>query len=293
MSRRLLAIINPISGRGKAGNTRAHFEKLAKLTNTEIVVTETTRAGDARDFAAKANTDGFDGVFAVGGDGTINEVVNGLGPNGLPLAVIPRGTGNVLAKELRSPKSPLGYTEALKDWQIRKRDLGRTSDGRLFTCFVGAGFDGQCTKAFEERKGSIRMMQYLPIMYRAIGKSFFGSLRVKTEDSDTKNHGYILVAISPCYGGPLQIVKNADPTDGQFDILTVNKKLSRFGMLALFARAFFRTVHRSKTVSTVQAKTANIQATEEVPIQIDGDFAGYLPISCEIIPNGFSYIKVG
>lgn len=288
----MLAIINPISGLGKAGNTRTQFEKLAESSRTEITVKETTRAGDAREFADKAASEGFDGVFAVGGDGTINEVVNGLGPNGLPLAIIPRGTGNVLAKELHAPKSPLGYVNALKNWNIKKRDLGRTDSGRLFTCFVGAGFDGQCTKAFEERKGSIRMMQYLPIMYRAIGKSFFSSLHVKTEFTDTDKHGYVLIAISPCYGGPLQIVKHADPKDGQFDILTVNKKLSRIGMIALFARAFFRTVHRSKAVSIVQAKTASIEATEKVPIQIDGDFAGFLPVSCKIIPDSFNYLSV-
>ncbi|MHC4841660.1 MAG: diacylglycerol/lipid kinase family protein, partial [Planctomycetota bacterium] len=250
MSRRLLAIINPISGKGKAGNTRAQFEKLAEASRTEIAVKETSRAGDAREFADKAAPEGFDGVFAVGGDGTINEVVNGLGANGLPLAIIPRGTGNVLAKELKAPKSPLGYADALKDWNVKKRDLGRTDTGRLFTCFVGAGFDGQCTKAFEERKGSIRMVQYVPIMWRAIGKSFFSSIKIGDQaDEESTPIGYALVAISPCYGGPLQIVKHADPTDGQFDVLTVNRKLSFFGMLRLISRAFFRTLHRSKSVT--------------------------------------------
>ncbi|MDC1142066.1 diacylglycerol kinase family lipid kinase [Planctomycetota bacterium] len=290
MSRRLLAIINPISGKGKAGNTRAQFEKLAQITHAEIVVKETTRAGDAREFADKASSERFDGVFAVGGDGTINEVVNGLGPNGLPLAVIPRGTGNVLAKELKAPKNPLGYATAVRNWSVKQRDLGRTDTGRLFTCFIGAGFDGQCTKAFEERKGSIRMMQYVPIMWRAIGKSFFSSIQIDDEPNDGPV-GYALIAISPCYGGPLQIVKHANPTDAQFDVLTINRKLSFFGMMRLISRAFFRTMHRSKSVTIRQTASAKISADEKVPIQIDGDFAGYVPISCEIISNGFRYLS--
>src|SRR5262245_52708463 len=95
--RRMIAIINPISGGGGGDRASGRFLELGRLSGTSVEVCLTERSGDAREIAARAAGEGFDVVACCGGDGTINEVICGLGPYGLPLLVVPAGTGNALA----------------------------------------------------------------------------------------------------------------------------------------------------------------------------------------------------
>ncbi|MBK8206098.1 MAG: NAD(+)/NADH kinase [Planctomycetes bacterium] len=290
--RRLLAIANPISGRGHSLRLVPRIEQLAVRAGIEIKISLTERAGHGRELAAAAAGQGFDGVMAVGGDGTINEVINGLGPHGLPLLVVPQGTGNVLAKELKATRKLDRYVRALGEWRTRKRDLGQLSTGRLFACFVGAGFDGQCTKAFAERKGSIRMVQYVPIMWNAIRHSDFSSVVVNGEDGKTSGpSSYALVSITPEYGGPIALTGKAIADDGRFDVLTIHERISPITLLKLVGYAFVRRMGRAASARFMRCTEVEISADEEVPIQVDGDFAGYLPVRAKVLPNALRYFQ--
>lgn len=292
--RRILAIANPISGRGHAARLVPKFEELARLTEMTIDMRMTEAPGHGKELAAAAR-ETHDAVFAVGGDGTVNEIVNGLGPGGPPLAVIPQGTGNVLAKEIGASSNPLKYAGTLKRWNVKKRDLGRLSDGRLFACFVGAGFDGQCTRAFEERKGSIRMAQYVPIMWKAIRHADFTTLVVDGDRADEhhENVSYALVSITPAYGGPLWLTAKALPDDGRFDVLTVHERISPLTLMKLVGYAFLKKMGRAGSTKFFRAARVKVRADEEVPIQIDGDFAGFLPVEAEILPGALGYFTPG
>lgn len=289
---RLLAIANPISGRGRARRMAPQFEQLARSVEMAIDFRLTEAPGHARELASGAAGD-YDGVFVVGGDGTVNEVVNGLGPEGLPVAVLPLGTGNVLAKELRAPRHAMGYARALKNWNVRKRDLGRMKDGRLFTCFVGAGFDGQCTRALAEREGSMRMSQYVPIMWKAVKAADFSTLDVTAADGAGESGvSYALVSITPAYGGPLWLTPRADPADGRFDVLTVHERITPLSLTKLVGYAFVRAMGRARSTKYFRTTKVAVEAEEEVPIQVDGDFAGFLPIEVECLPGALTYFSV-
>ncbi len=288
--RRLLAIANPISGRGHAMRLLPKLDALAGKAGVEIDVQLTERPGHGRELATHAEGKGFDAVIAVGGDGTINEVINGLGPHGLPLLVVPLGTGNVLAKELRATRSLEHYINPLRNWRTRKRDLGRLQDGRLFACFVGAGFDGQCTRALAERKGAIHITQYLPIMWKAVRQSDFSTLRIDAGDKDpVQDVSYALVSITPEYGGPLALTGKARPDDGRFDVLTIHERITPVSLLKLVGYAFIRRMGRASSARFLRCTKVEISAQEEVPIQVDGDFGGFLPISAEVLPNALRY----
>ena len=289
--RRLLVIANPISGRGNARRLLPHFRELAEASGIEIEIKLTEHAGHGREVAANASDVGFDGVVAVGGDGTVNEVVNGLGPHGLPLMVVPQGTGNVLAKELRASRKVMDYLDCLLEWRIGHRDLGRLSNGRLFSCFVGAGFDGQCTRALAERKGAIRMSKYVPIMWNAIKHSDFTTLRVTSDDRCEAHVNYSLVSITPEYGGPMWLTGKAKPDDGHFDVLTVHERITPLSLVKLLAFAMTRRMGRAQSTRFFRTAKVKIEAEEEVPIQVDGDFAGFLPFEAEILPGALSYFK--
>lgn len=289
--RRLIAIANPISGRGHARRLLPHFAELAREAEVVIDIALTERAGHGRELAAAAREQGYDGVIAVGGDGTVNEIVNGLGAFGLPLMVIPQGTGNVLAKELRASRKVMDYLEAVREWRIGKRDLGRMQDGRLFSCFVGAGFDGQCTRALAERDHSIHIAQYVPIMWGAVKHSDFRTLRVHSDDQCEAQVSYVLVSITPEYGGPMWLTGKARPDDGRFDVLTLHERVTPLSLLKLVAFAMLRRMGKARSTRFFRTTKVKVEAEEDVPIQVDGDFAGFLPFEAEIIPNALNYFK--
>jgi diacylglycerol kinase family enzyme len=292
MQRRILAIGNPIAGRGHAVRLVGELEELARLSGVQIDSELTRAAGHGRELAAAARGDHYDAVAAVGGDGTINEIVNGLGANGPPLLVIPCGTGNVLAKEIGASRTVLDYVDAIRAWRVHRRDLGRLGNGRLFTCFVGAGFDGQCTRSLAERKGRIHIAQYVPIMWKAIQHSDFRTLEVDAgTDARERGVSYALVSITPEYGGRIWLTSEAQPDDGRFDVLTVHERIAPLALLKLLAHAALRRLGRVRSTKFFRSSQVRIRADEEVPIQVDGDFAGFLPIQAEILPNALRYFR--
>jgi diacylglycerol kinase family enzyme len=289
--RKLLVIANPISGRGNARRLLPHFDELAAKTNVAVEVALTERAGHGRELAAEAAGKGFDGVVAVGGDGTVNEIINGLGPRGLPLMVIPQGTGNVLAKEIKASRRVMDYADSVRQWRLGTRDLGRLENGRLFSCFVGAGFDGQCTRALAERKGAIHMAQYVPIMWKAVKHSDFRTLRVSSSEQTEQQVSYALVSITPEYGGPMWLTGKAKADDGRFDVLTVHERVTPLALLKLLAFAMMRRLGRAQSTRFFRTGSVSVEADEEVPIQVDGDFAGFLPVRAEVLPGALRYFK--
>jgi diacylglycerol kinase (ATP) len=289
--RRLLVIANPISGRGHAKRLLPQFDELAAGAGVSVDISLTERAGHGRELAAAAAGKGYDAVVAVGGDGTVNEIINGLGAHGLPLMVIPQGTGNVLAKELKASRHVMDYADCVREWRLGTRDLGRLANGRLFSCFVGAGFDGQCTRALAERKGSIHMAQYVPIMWKAVKHSDFRTLRVESDDKCELNVSYALVSITPEYGGPMWLTGKARADDGRFDVLTVHERVTPLSLLKLVAFAMLRRMGRAQSTRFFRTVKVKVAADEEVPIQVDGDFAGFLPVEAEVLPGALKFFR--
>jgi diacylglycerol kinase (ATP) len=289
--RRLLAILNPISGSGRARMLEPELERMAQAAGIGIQVVCTEAAGHARELAAGARAQGYDAVASVGGDGTINEVINGLGPGGLPLLVVPQGTGNVLAKEIRATARVMRYVPVLREWRTATRDLGRLGDGRLFACFVGAGFDGRCTRALAERTAGMRMSQYVPIMWRAVRESDYRTLRLKADGVEASGLSYVLVSITPEYGGPLALTAEADPADGRFEVLTVERRITPLSLVELLAHGFVRRMRSARGTRFLSATSIELSADEAVPIQVDGDYAGHLPLSCRILPAALTYFQ--
>lgn len=293
-SARLLAIANPISGRGLAGKVAPRLAQLARRAGVYIDLRLTQAPGEGRMLASRAGAEGFKGVIAIGGDGTVNEIVNGLGAGGLPLMVIAKGTGNVLAKEIGAPGDPMRYLKPLAQWNTFKRDLGRLGDGRLFTCFVGAGFDGECTRLLKQRRnGAIHMAQYGPIILEALHNSRFSTLELELDGARVFEHAsYALTSITPRYGGPIELASDARPDDGQLDLMATSEPISWWSVLKMMVRGLVRRVKDSRASRFFRGRRVTVQAHEPggiaVPIQVDGDFAGHLPYSAEIVPGGLT-----
>jgi diacylglycerol kinase (ATP) len=292
--RRLLAIVNPIAGRGAHQRTRQHLEELALLGEVDIETRATDAPGHATVLAAGARADGFDAVICCGGDGTLNETVNGLGVGGLPVVVVPAGTGNALAREIDAPRDLRRWAPALRAWRLRTRDVGRLHDGRLFACFVGAGYDAECVRVYKERRtGSIHPLRYMlmmqGIMARSVARSDFSTLQLTVDGARAFDNGsYALVAISPVFGGPVRFCREADASDGSFDLLTLTSRVNHAVVWRMLALGLFGW--RSRGIHKTRGTRIGIDTDERVPYQVDGDFAGYLPIAVEIVPGGLTLV---
>jgi diacylglycerol kinase family enzyme len=292
--KRLLAIANPISGRGRAAKLGPRLAKLARLSGVEIHLRLTTHAGHSQELARDAKREGYDGIVSCGGDGTLNDVINGMKDAPLPVMIVAMGTGNVLAKEIGASHNPMRYLGALREWKLLTRDLARMQDGRLFACFIGAGFDGECTRQIKEvrRTGSMKMMQYVPAIWRAIKSANFKSIAVKADDASLQTANFALASITPSYGGPLALTPHAIADDGKIDVLTIHEPIGFFSVLRMLLYAFFRRMPSHPHAKITRATRVEITAQEadgrQVPIQVDGDFAGYLPVSCEMLPKALT-----
>lgn len=292
MTRRVLAIANPISGRGLAQKLAPEIARRAGEAGVQLEVRFTDHAGHGRELASQAREQGFDAILGFGGDGTLNEIINGTGAGGLPLAVVPLGTANVLAKEIHARRNPWHVARALARWKLLRRDLGRLDNGRLFACFVGAGFDGECTRALHNRKGAIRMSQYVPIMWKAVLNSDFRGIRVRC-DGNERLGNYALCAITPCYGGPLELASQADPHDGRFEVMTLHEPVTPCVLARMLVLAFARATRASRSARFADGESVTLEGPVQgraVPYQVDGDFAGELPVKCESLPGALTLI---
>jgi len=272
-----LVIANPVSGQGKAERFLPDVLAVFKRVGWSVDALRTEKAGDARKAAAA-----FDGEIIVtfGGDGTFNEVLNGVAPDGPALAVIPAGTGNVLAKELRMSLDPCKAARAIVEGDICDFDVGR-ANGRRFACMCGAGLDAHIVRLLHDgRDGTITKFHYMPFLLEnalrppnwAISVELDGELYVEDVNiaciSNTKS-----------YGGPIELTPHANPQDRWFDITTARVE-SPLDMPALALAALTRGLTDCNYTRCGRARMIKVKSTSpKTPYQIDGDFAGMLPLT--------------
>lgn len=299
----LSVIINPISGRGSAQRLPERFERLGREVGMTVEVHLTERAGHAKELAEAARQNAAV-VACAGGDGTMNEVVNGLGAGGPPLLLVPTGTGNALAREVGAHADPVRYAPSLREGRTVIRDLGRLHDGRLFACFVGAGFEAECVRVYKNvRTGSIAPLRYVSLMgslmWQAIAASDFQTLQLTTESGAQRepSASWVLLAVSPVFGGPVRFVPHAIPDDGQLDALVMRDRVRLYSVLRMLVLGLIGRTRWSSEVGFAASTRMRLDAREpdgrRVPYQVDGDFAGYLPIEVEMLPGALTLVAPG
>lgn len=306
MRQRIKVIANPFSGGGRAGRLARRMTNALRRRGCEVELEETARAGDARRGAARA--EGFSAVGCVGGDGTVNEVVNGLPENGAPpLAMIPSGTANVLAKELGLPRTVAGLARLITDGREVRWDLGvdRLS-GRKFLLFASAGYDAHVVHLFHEaRRKPVRLWQYalwnmwLYIVWGLKSIAGYRPPRITVELEGrrlTAEAAWVQVSNVPSYGGPLVFTPRARPDDGAFEVMVQHARRRR-DVLRMFWAAIlnyaFRMEYRMPDVTFHRAGRVRIVSTDgaAVPVQVDGDPGGHLPVEFEIVPGGIRVLS--
>jgi diacylglycerol kinase (ATP) len=290
---RIKIIVNPVSGEGRALRLAQAVAGLLRGQGCTVDLQETQKSGDARLLAAGAA--GFGALAATGGDGTVNEILNGLPAEGAPaLAMLPSGTANVLAKELRLPRDPAGLARVLREGREAVWDLGiEHVSGRKFLLFASAGYDAHVVHIFHAaRSGPIRMWQYIYWGLKSILE--FSAPRIGVEIDGTRvtsDASWVTISNVASYGGPLVFTPRARPDNKTFEVM-IQCARHRRDVVRMFFAAILGWLsgfeYRTAGVTFHQAR--RVQLTSEdgrpVPVQVDGDPAGHLPGDFEIVPGG-------
>ncbi len=268
-------IVNPASGRGRvAAALQEALERLSSAGHEGCIHT-TTGVGDAT--AIARGLPAAAAVVAVGGDGTVREVAEGLLGRGIPLAILPAGTENLVAKQLQIDASPVRLVGMLLNPEIREIDVGLVGQ-RVFLVVVGVGFDAEVVRSLTQRRqGHITHLDYFVPVWRSFWSHRFPRLRVMADGRAVfDEEGLVFVGNMPRYGLGLRILKNAVADDGLLDIC-IFKCRSRLKLLSHAFRAARGRHLASSDVLYLRAREVRVSSDAPVPFEVDGDDGGDLP----------------
>ncbi|HEX8680451.1 MAG TPA: diacylglycerol kinase family protein [Chthoniobacterales bacterium] len=279
-------ILNP-AARGE--RARQLQDRVAALTKGGAIVRATARSGDAECLARAAVKEGYRNVVAAGGDGTVNEVVNGIAGTGAALGLLPLGTMNVFATELGLPTGDLaGCWELIREGKTRQIDLPR-ANGKNFVQLAGVGFDAQVVKetsrAFKRNFGPL---SYL-ISAAQISARTPPCLRIEAQEANAEEGSFVLIGNGRLYGGPFPFFKQAVIDDGLFDVL-VFKRLGYIDMIRYMQDVILRPQITSPEVEYFQTTWLRVTSDTAVPVEVDGELIGNCPVEFHIRSRGLRVI---
>lgn len=284
---KILFIINPISGTGK----KKIIERLAPEIlgdDFDISFAYTQYPKHAIEIS-KENSNGYDIITAVGGDGTINEVATGLIGNNCTMAVIPRGSGNGFARFLEIPLTIKGALEVIKGKHCICIDTASIND-EYFVNITGIGFDAEIGHKFANygKRGAI---SYLKLILQEF-KNYKGqNYKLIIDGREIEKEAFLIsIANSSQWGLNAHIAPKAVINDGKLDISIVHK-FPLQQAIPLSIRLFNKTIHKSLFVESKSAKEIIIKNKSELTAHIDGEPVKYTDDICiKIIPSSLQVI---
>ena len=292
--RKATLISNPKTGR-YATRRRPVEDLVSKLESLGVKVDLrlTQGPGEATEFAARAARNGSSDVIVAGGDGTINEAIQGLAGTKARLAIIPRGTGNVLARELGLPLDDEQALKIVAQGKSRQIYLGlaideTTNERRHFVLMAGIGLDASV----------VRRVQ--PSLKKRIGKGAFwvsGLSHLATWNprpfileinGDRYTSTFAAIGKAAKYGGDLAITPGARLDKPEFEVCIIDTR-SRLRYLHLLSQAMRNGMPRN-TPEVQFVNAVSVKAHGDAHVQIDGELIGRLPMRFEIAPHSLEII---
>ena len=283
-----LVILNPAAHGERARRRRARVEELAG----GCLVHATSRRGDAEKLARRAATEGYRTIVAAGGDGTVNEVVNGIAGSKAVLGVLPIGTMNVFATELGLPTHDLDLC-----WNIVQGENTRFVDlpianRKFFVQLAGVGLDAQVVKETSTKlRRNVGPVSYL-VAAAQIAARRPPRLLIESENASINEGSFVLIGNGRLYGGPFPFFKHAVIDDGLFDVV-VFKRLGYLEIIKYLQDVIFSSEIRTPEVEYFQTRRLRVESDEPVPVEVDGELVGNCPVEftvrerslCVLVPG--------
>jgi diacylglycerol kinase (ATP) len=300
-------IYNPTSGRQRSRRLHAIEEAAQILCSSGIDATllPTTAAGSATELARGAVQRGCEMVIVCGGDGTINEVVNGIAGTDTPLAVLPAGTANILAKELDIPWNIPAAARLIARGKLARIALGQATwqakNGsgpsvpvrRYFLCVSGAGPDGAIVHGVDtEHKSKIGILAYWLEGLRQFITYPFHLFAIDSPEKQLRA-SLLVVGRTKYYGGPFKITTGASLFEDQFEIVAYDGR-SRLRVLLCLPAIWLGRLHRVRGIHVWKTARFSCQPAEagkdKIFSQLDGEPASALPVEFSIVPNALTLV---
>jgi len=295
-SRRTTLIYNPAAGRLR-GRSRARLDRAAKILERAghaISMSPTTGPGTAGDMARQAIAAGAEFIVAAGGDGTINEVLDGVANTPVPLGILPAGTANVLATELGLPHG-LGHAATSMSECVAKRiAIGRLDCGskpRHFLSMAGVGFDAHIvynlSAGLKQRLG--KAAYWVGGFSQVAGR--FPEFQVEIDGATREVCSFALISRVRNYGGDFEIAQSIGLLDNCFEVVLFRGRTP----FPYFKYLFGLTTGRlagMRGVSFLKAQCIRVSDPEDrrIYIQVDGESAGHLPTRVSLVPDAVTLL---
>ncbi|HEX9098491.1 MAG TPA: diacylglycerol kinase family protein [Candidatus Dormibacteraeota bacterium] len=302
----VLFIVNPSSGAGRAGREWSTIAGWLPSTGIPYEVATTTRPHEATEFAERAVRESRSVIVAVGGDGTLNEVVNGFFHNGAPipttsrLAMVPLGTGGDFRRTLKIPLDPKAAIEVLRTGISRRLDAGCVSytadDGstgvRHFINIADAGLGGEVVRRVNRGKKRLGTATFKVASFMALmaWKNKPMNVVVDGVSHDLKAM-QVVVANCQYFGGGMRMAPTASPTDGVFDVILVGNagKIETIRGIGTIQNGAHLDEHNPH-YQLMYGKRISVTSPQQVRIDLDGEESGLLPALFEIQPGAIEFI---
>ncbi|MBD1429295.1 MULTISPECIES: diacylglycerol/lipid kinase family protein [Sphingobacterium] len=267
--KKILFVINPISGGKKKTAFNKKVLEVLDMQKFKPTFQQTTRPNHAYELGKMAIEEGYDAVVAVGGDGTINELGSALVGSGIPMGIIPEGSGNGLALYLGVPMNETSAINRLNRFETVDVDCGIINEKPFFN-IAGLGFDATVSDRFAN--DSIRgPIGYLRSVINVISKYKPCKYELTIDGKLYEREAFMIsVANSPQYGNNAYIAPNASVNDGVLDVCIVHK-FPLYILPMMVFHLFNRSADQSEYVEIIPGKDINIKRLDAGPIHVDGE----------------------
>jgi YegS/Rv2252/BmrU family lipid kinase len=292
---RTCVIFNPVAKGNKARYFRAQLDEIAR----HAALKQTRHVGDAKTLAAEAVRDGFATIVAAGGDGTLNEVLNGIGEAGgfenCSLGVLPLGTVNVFARELRIPMKLESAWQIIRHGRERRIDLpfvefgsGHGKQRRWFAQLAGAGLDSRAIELVNWRlKKKIGPLAYVWAGLKALMES---KPRLSAAWAGGRLDGQlILIGNGRLYGGNFATFQEAQLDDGKLDVCAF-ERVDFWTLLRCAGPLLLSNRLPESVVRRMQTDEFTLSGPDSASFELDGELAGKLPVTFALVPRGLRVI---
>lgn len=290
MSTRALAIVNPAAGNGLGAKiARRIADDLAGAGLSADVVTTPGPAEGAR-LASHAVEDGYERVIAVGGDGTANEVANGLVGTDVAFALYPIGSGNDFARALGYPRRRKDLPAFLAQARPRRIDVGEVN-GRVFLNAAGVGIDGHVAeRVIASQRVVGPALGYLVGSLVSIATYRPQPMRVRVDGTTREGRHLVIVAANGThFGNGMHVAPDAKLDDGMLDVI-VGGDLGRWASVVALGKIYFGIHIDGKTILAFRAPTLDVELDEPLPMQIDGEPARADALHVRIRPGALTVL---
>ncbi|UCH14201.1 MAG: YegS/Rv2252/BmrU family lipid kinase [Bacteroidales bacterium] len=279
----ILFIVNPVSGKGKKTYIIKQINEHLNPDKYNVVFEDSKYKGHAHTIAEQYKEKGIKKIVAVGGDGTVNEIGSAIINTDISLGIIPRGSGNGLARFLSIPMNAKGAIEIINNPSIKDIDAAKVND-KYFFCTCGVGFDAHVGNIFNKYTKR-RSINYFKDTIQEFLKYKPKEYNLKF-DSQKKKVKSLLVTIANAgqYGNNVYISPDAKIDDGFLD-LCILKPFPISIILPIGLRLIGRTLNKSKYLEVIKCKNIILKKKKKVKCHYDGEtYKAGKSIKVEIIP---------